>query len=424
MKILLWGINYAPESTGIGPFNAKTAEFLFQQGHPVEVITSFPYYPAWRKAPEDRSKIFRTETINGIKVHRCWHYVPKQVTLIKRILHEGSFVFISFLRTLFLKRPDLLLVVSPPLLLGMAAWLMSKLKRTPYVFHVQDLQPDAAVNLGMLEGNSFISILYRLERFAYDHAIRVSGISHGMTQAFVKKGVAPENVIYFPNGTTLPSPKEIPEHGKFRASHQISSQTFLVVYSGNLGMKQGLDIILQAALRLSSSDIKLIICGDGAYKEKLADHISKQRLQNVRLIPLLATEEYRQMLVDADVCLITQQAKSGAAFFPSKLLSTLAFGKPVLSVADRESELAKVVMEFRFGLNVLPGQPKELAETILMMSLPNFPLKQFAENGKQFVKQFESNHVLSAFEQNLHKISTRPLLAAKPEVPSLKPIKI
>jgi len=89
--------------------------------------------------------------VNGVPVHRCWHFVPARVSAFKRIVHEGSFVFTSTLRALFLERPDVFVVVSPPLLLGVAAWFVGKLKRAPFVFHVQDMQPDAAVGLGMLK---------------------------------------------------------------------------------------------------------------------------------------------------------------------------------------------------------------------------------------------------------------------------------
>ena len=109
------------------------------------MVTTFAYYPAWRKSAQDRHLLFRTDNINDVPVHRCWHFVPACVTAWKRIIHEGTFVFTSTLRILSLKRPDVYVIASPPLLLGTAAWFVSKIKDAPFVFHVQDLQPDAAV---------------------------------------------------------------------------------------------------------------------------------------------------------------------------------------------------------------------------------------------------------------------------------------
>src|SRR2546425_6347376 len=129
MRVIVWGINYAPEITGIAPHNVALCEFLQRQGEEVETVTTFAYYPAWRKRAEDRRLLYRTDRINGVKVHRCWHFVPMRVSPWKRILHEATFVVTSILRVLSLRRPDIYVVVSPPLLLGVAAGIVSALKR-------------------------------------------------------------------------------------------------------------------------------------------------------------------------------------------------------------------------------------------------------------------------------------------------------
>src|SRR4051812_4429091 len=190
MRVVVWGINYAPEFTGIAPHSVALCEFLEREGHDVEMVTSFSYYPTWQKRPEDWGRLYRTDVVNGIPVHRCWHFVPTRVSALKRILHEGTFVFTSTLRALALPGPSVYFVVSPPLLLGAAAGLVGKLKGAPVVFHVQDMQPDAAVGLGMLKAGWFTRLLYALEAFAYRHAARVSGITKGMLDTFEAKGVA------------------------------------------------------------------------------------------------------------------------------------------------------------------------------------------------------------------------------------------
>ena len=211
MRVIVWGINYAPEITGIAPHNVALCEFLRERGgDDVEMVTTFAYYPAWRKSAEDRHQLFRTDVINGVPVHRCWHFVPARVSAWKRIIHEATFVFTSTLRMLSLKRPDVYVIASPPLLLGMAAWLVSRIKGAPFVFHVQDLQPDAAVGLGMLRAGWFTRALYWLEAFAYKHATRVSGISEEILDAFRRKGVPEEKLILFPNAIALPADNEIP----------------------------------------------------------------------------------------------------------------------------------------------------------------------------------------------------------------------
>src|SRR5438874_10195677 len=323
MRVVVWGINYAPEFTGIAPHSVALCEFLEREGHDVEMVTGFPYYPTWQKRPEDRGTIYRADLVNGVPVHRCWHFVPARVSALKRIVHEGSFVFTSTLRALFLRRPDIFVVVSPPLLLGVAAWFMGKLKRAPFVFHVQDMQPDAAVGLGMLKASWFTKALYALEAFAYRKAARVSGITQGMLKNFRAKGVPNAKLIYFPNAIALDDSSPPPERGEFRGRHGFARTEFLAVYAGNLGVKQGLDVLLETAPLLGDRRIRIVICGDGAQREALAERAREMKLPNVSMLPLQAGRDYRALLVDADVCFITQQAGSGNAFFPSKLLGLL-----------------------------------------------------------------------------------------------------
>lgn len=404
MRIIVWGINYAPELTGIAPYNVALCEFLRARGHAVEMLTTFSYYPTWRKRREDRRQFFRTDFLNGVPVHRCWHFVPARVSALKRILHEATFVFTSTVRALALPAADVYVVVSPPLLLGAAAWLVTRIKNAPFVFHVQDLQPDAAVGLGMLKPSLFTRALYRLEAFAYSSAARVSGISQGMLEAFRRKNVSPAKLIYFPNGVRLPVPETFPQRGAFREKHGFAADEFLAIYSGNLGVKQGLDVLIEAARLLAETKVRIVICGDGAQREALARRAQELQLPNVAMLPLQPLEDYASMLVDSDVCLVTQQAGSGAAFFPSKLLNTLAYARPVLTVADEESQLARALEEGGFGINVRPGAPEQLAGVLHRLTSDPARSEQYGRAGRNWVEQFEEARVLENFARELEAI--------------------
>jgi putative colanic acid biosynthesis glycosyltransferase WcaI len=404
MRVIVWGINYAPEFTGIAPHSVALCEFLRGVGHEVEMVTSFAYYPTWQKQPEDQGHVYRTDLVNGVPVHRCWHFVPSRVSALKRILHEGSFVFMSTLRAFTLARPDVYVVVSPPLLLGVAAWFVGKMKSAPFVFHVQDMQPDAAVGLGMLKPNWFTRALYGLEAFAYRHAARVSGITQGMLRAFRTKGVPESKLVYFPNAIDLNSGELVPVRGEFRQRHGFTPDEFIAVYAGNLGVKQGLDVLLQTAPLLRDKRIRLLICGDGAQREVLAARAREMKLPNVSMLPLQAGRDYRALLVDADLCFITQQAGAGNSFFPSKLLGLLAESKPVVTVAAPECELALSLAEGNFGVNVAPGRPQELAD--LLDALANDPrrLAEFGAAGRRYVQQFDKARVFRNFLEELSRI--------------------
>jgi len=406
MRVIVWGINYAPEITGIAPHNVALCEFLQRERVDVEMISTFAYYPAWRKRPEDRLLLFRVDRINGVPVHRCWHFVPQRVSAWKRIVHEATFIVTSTLQALLLRRPDLYVIVSPPLLLGMAAWLVSTLKRASYVFHVQDLQPDAAVGLGMLRAGWFTRVLYWLEAFAYRHATRVSGISEEILNAFRAKGVPEAKLILFPNGAVLPDDSRIPARGQFRAKNGFAADEFFAIYAGNLGVKQGLNILLDAAEQLRGSDkIRIVICGDGAERAALEKSMEDRRLTNVSMLPLHFGLDYQELLADADVSLITQQSGSGNAFFPSKLLVTLAHGSPVVTVADDKSALARAVAEGRFGVNLRPGQAEQLATTFRELAQDRERLRQWSHNGRIYVRRFEQRALLADFYRQLQSLS-------------------
>jgi colanic acid biosynthesis glycosyl transferase WcaI len=409
MRIVVWGINYAPEFTGIAPHSVSLCEFLDREGHDVEMLTSFAYYPTWQKRPEDRGQLYRTDKINGVPVHRCWHFVPARVSALKRIVHEGSFVFTSTLRALFLEQPDAFVVVSPPLLLGAAAWFVGKVKRAPYVFHVQDMQPDAAVGLGMLKRSWFTRALYALEAFAYRHAARVSGITRGMLKTFRNKGVAESKLVYFPNAIELKTDEPPPARGEFRNRYGFPANEFLAIYGGNLGVKQGLEILLETAALLRDKPIRFLICGDGAQREALAARAREMQLPNFSMLPLQRGRDYRALLVDADVCFITQQAGAGNSFFPSKLLGILAESKPVVTVAAAECELALSLAEGKFGVNVPPGRPSELATLIDSLATDPERLWIYGQNGRRYVEQFEKARVMHNFADEL-----RALLLSEP----------
>lgn len=422
MRIVVWGINYWPEPTGIAPFNAGMCEWLAERGHDVEMVSTFAYYPAWKKEPADRGRLFRTDRRNGVTIRRCWHYVPKKVTSLKRIVHEATFLTTSFLRLLTLRRADVLMCVSPPLPLGVPAWILSRLWRRPYVFHVQDLQPDAAVGLGMLKPGAFTRVLYALERLAYRKAARVSGISDGMLAAYRSKGLPETKIVFFPNwisdrDRSLPEPAaRRAVHDSFTQRHGLTDGARLLVYSGNIGMKQGLGVLLDAAAPAGSSTeppraeahSQWVVAGDGAGKTALVDEAARRGIDTIRFLPLQPDDLFNEMMIATDVCVITQQKGTGQFFFPSKLLTALTYSKPILAVADVDSELSRAVIDGDFGVVAPPNDPAAVTRAAAAMAnASDDQLAQWGENGRKWVSRFRRTAVLEKFESLLQTVSSR-----------------
>ena len=366
MRIHIIGINYWPEVTGIAVFSTGRAEFLAERGHRVTMCTAWPYYPQWRVAPEYRRRPFARETRAGVDILRVPIYVPSRVTPLRRVIHEATFIAAAFVRSLFAKRPDILLIVSPPLGLAVVAALLGRVWRAPFVFHVADLQPDAALDLGMVRPGRIARALYALERLAYRRAAAVSTLTEAMRSRIIGKGVDREKVRLFsdwadPELFTLSARADDPE-----LRHELGlGNAFVALHVGNMGVKQGLGVVIDAAARSRGlPDVLYVLVGDGAMRPPLEAQARSLGLSNVRIISLLDRGRFQRLLATADACLVTQQRTVADIVFPSKVLTLLAAGKPVIASVSDGSEVARVVGESGGGTVVAAEDPDALASAL------------------------------------------------------------
>jgi colanic acid biosynthesis glycosyl transferase WcaI len=400
MKVLILSINYWPEVTGIGAFTTYRAEHLAAAGHEVVVCTSFPYYPEWKVPPAYARKLAMTETRNGVKIVRSYAYIPNPVTSLRRILHEGSFIASSALRAMVRKRPDVLLVVSPPLGLALPAILLSRLWRIPYVFDVEDLQPDTAAELGMLPRWT-LRLLYRVERAAYRNARLVATLTHSMRQRILEKGV-PEDKVELLEPRMDDSLVEIlPQEGSsFRERYRLGEK-FLVTHSGNMGVKQGLDVVLDAAaLNRQDPSVLFLFVGDGADRERIQRRAENLKLDNVRFLPLLGEQDFRGLLSASGICLVTQQQSVSEVAFPSKIVTYLAAGRPIVASVNPDCEVARITREAQAGKVVAAENPRALLAAICELRGEN--LDAVGQNARGYASQrWSSVRVLSSLERSL-----------------------
>jgi colanic acid biosynthesis glycosyl transferase WcaI len=361
------GINYWPEATGIAVFSTGRAERLAASGHTVTVCTAVPYYPLWHVAEAYRRRPFAREMREGVEIVRCPLYVPSHVTTGRRIVHEASFVAMALLRSLVCRRPDLLVVVSPPLALGIVAVLLAKRWRVPYVFHVADLQPDAAVDLGMIARGRLTRLLYAVERFAYRRAALVSTLTEAMRARVIAKGIAAEKVVLFSDWAD-PELFDLPAHAadqELRTELNLPRDAFLVLHAGNMGVKQGLDVVIDAATRTApEAGVVYMLVGDGAERMRLETRVRESGTRRVRMIRLQPRDRFHRLLAAADVALVTQQRAVADIVFPSKVLTLLAAGKPVVASVAAGSDVADVVRRSACGVVVPPEDPGALAAAI------------------------------------------------------------
>lgn len=362
-RLLLIGLNYAPEPVGIGPYSAALAEGLAARGWDVRAIVGEPYYPHWVRA-QDQGRFWRTTVERGVRVTRCPHFIPRRPTGAKRLIHHASFAAsalvpagIAALR----HRPDFVLTVAPSLLSVPVGLLAARLARARSWVHVQDFEIEAAVATGLLPRNAGVTrIATQAERKVLGWADLVTTISPQMLDRLHSKGVADGSSRELRNWANHSAALEDASGDRYRDEWGIG-QRRVALYSGNIANKQGLEIVIEAAALLAHRpDILLVICGNGPTRTRLAEQAAG--LPNVRFEDLQPAERVGELLALADVHLLPQLAGAADLVLPSKLANMLASGRPIIATAEAGTGIAGEVADC--GLVVSPGNAAALAAAI------------------------------------------------------------
>jgi len=367
-RILIIGINSRPEFTGIGRYTGEMLTWLAGQGHEVTMVTAYPYYPYWKIQKPYSGWLYKKETpMPGLTLYRCPLYVPSVPTGLKRMIHEGTFFMSAFLvvvKLLFKRRYDTVFTIAPPFHLGFLALFYRFFKGSPIVYHLQDLQIDAAKELGILKSGPLFSVLFNLEKFILKKADIVTTISVGMHERILNK--IRRSVVLFPNWVDTNLYYPVRERDDLKRRWGFLPEDKLVVYAGSIGEKQGLDMLLHIAATLGPhKQIKFIICGTGPFKEKLAALAIELGLNNVFFFPLQGDDVFNDFLNIADVHLVLQKGDAGDLVMPSKLTTILSIGGLAIATANPGTTLYEVITANQMGIIVSPDNELELSNAIV-----------------------------------------------------------
>lgn len=367
MKVIIYGINYAPELTGIGRYSGEMGKQLAASGNTVSVVCASPYYPQWKVAEGYSAKKYQREKIGDVDVLRCPLYVPATVTTLRRLLHLFSFACSSWLGLLYsvLKyRPQIMIVVIPTLFCIPGALLIAKLMRIKAVLHIQDYELDAMLGLNM---GGKLSVLGKsagvIERFLFRRFDMVSTISYSMIELAQNKGVQPSRLFFFPNwvDTSFITPQASGQ--SYRERWKISDDEKVVLYSGNIGKKQGLEILIDVAERMQADrSLRFVVVGDGAYRDELIAAAKTLGLRNIEFHSLQPYEDLPSLLALADVHLVVQKRGAADVVLPSKLTAILSAGGHAVITADPNTELGKLCA-LHEGIAVL-AEPENAAALV------------------------------------------------------------
>jgi colanic acid biosynthesis glycosyl transferase WcaI len=378
-SIVVYGMNYAPEIAGVGRYTGDIAEHFASEGADVTVITTPPHYPGWTVRGGYRNWFGRSVE-RSVRVLRCPLVLRRRMHGLWRVLAPATFALSSApvaIWSILTRRPDVVFLVEPTLFGAPAVYLASAIVGARTVLHVQDLEVDAAFAVGHLADRPLIRRLGSMfERFCLKRADQVVTISHRMAERLEAKGVPEHRLSIVRNWVDLDHIRPILGPSPYRAELRFGSDDRVVLYSGNIGAKQGLHVLVEAARRLTAHPrIKFIIAGDGPARGELMAQASA--LPNVRFMDFQPADRLNDFLALADIHVLTQDAGAADLVLPSKLGGMLASGKRIVVTAEEGTELGAFVKSA--AVVVPPGDAEALATAIVeLASQPDVHNRQAA----------------------------------------------
>lgn len=408
MKILILGLNYAPERVGIAVYTTGMAEVLSAKGYEVQIVAGQPYYPAWAVMEGYKKYGFSRHEENGVAITRVPHYVPANPTGAKRLLHHASFALMALLPMLAKAlrwRPDVVMTIAPSLIASPVARLAARLSGAKSWLHIQDFEVEAAFATKLLKDDGFGGRLARgFERNTLSAFSVVSTISPQMCRKLAEKGVAAHDLVEFRNWADIDAITPMPTgQSAYRQEWNIQTPQ-VALYSGNIANKQGIDIVVAAARALQHRrDLTFIVCGEGPNRANLQTLAAG--LNNIQLHDLQPKERLNDLLGLATIHLLPQLAEAADLVLPSKLTNMLASGKPVVATALPDTGLYLEVEGC--GLLCPPENAEAFANSIQrLIDEPDLAADFATEARTRARDRWSGTSILSTLEERLRALVT------------------
>jgi len=389
MRILLIGAMYEPDLGPGAPLFTMLSRGLVKLGHQVTVLTAVPHYPSGQVQKEFRGKWSWRSVENGVNVVRVGLPSVNRANLIQRFFQFLCFQAGTAVSGLNQKY-DVVLAGNSFLTVWIPFALLGVLKHKPIVYSVQDVYPDVGIKLGIFKNKFVIEAAACLERYCLLHSAVVQIISDSFRPGLRALGVPDDKMALVYNWVDTDLIHPVSRSNSF-AQEQNLMDRFVVLYAGNIGLSQDLEQVLEAAEQLADhDDLLFLFIGDGLGRKPLMAEAEKRQLTNVQFLPFQPRERLPEVLACADISLVILRQGIGMDSVPSKALSILASGRPMVVSVDEGSDLWNLVEEADAGLCVPPGSPSDLVQAILAIKEDRHIQERMGQNGRIWAEKYHS----------------------------------
>jgi colanic acid biosynthesis glycosyl transferase WcaI len=365
-NILILSINYSPEPTGFAPHVTALCEHLARSGYTVTVFTGFPFAPKWSRWSEYRGRFILKEEVNGVSVVRLTHYIPRAPRrIMDRLLMEGTFCLTALWAWItYAPRFEGVIYVGAQPSIALLARAMAASTRVRYGVFINDLATGAAADVGIIKSTFLHRALRAFEFFAYRRAGRAVVLCEAFKAALEADGFPATRVSVVRSPVNLEQIKPAQDGSDFREQHGLQPKDFVIMFAGSMGLKQGMDNVVAAAGEVAPEcpQIKWVLVGEGETRGRIESIVRQRGLQEtVRLVGFQPADKMSAMFGAADVLLLNQLAAVKNTVVPSKLLTYMAAGRPILAAVNLASQGAEILRAATGGIIVRPESPSELA---------------------------------------------------------------
>jgi colanic acid biosynthesis glycosyl transferase WcaI len=389
LKLVVITPHFAPDVAPTGVVVTRLVEELAKRGHEIEVVTSFPWYREHSIEAGFEGKTVRYEDTPWGRITRV-HPFPAtdKQRFVRRAAGYVAFSALAGAVSVRGGRADAVLVLSPPLTLGITGWLVARRRKAPMVFNIQDVYPDVAIELDVLTHPALVRIARWLERFCYDRADAVTVLSDDLRDNVADKIGRADKVHVIPNFVDVQRISPGPRENSYRREYGLEGKT-VVMYAGNVGLSQSLDLLIHAASALTDEpDLVFVINGQGAARRDLERQAGA--LPNVKFVDMQPEARLPEVLAAADIHVVPLKPGLARSSVPSKTYSILAAGRPIIASVDVGSEIAHIVERAGAGIAIPPDDAEAFTKAVRSLIDSPDDLERMGGSGRSFVERWAS----------------------------------